>query len=82
MLLLFSTGISLLDDDDFTTQQPSESLLTLVNKVQQQQQRSTRNQEIRFKEQLDDTKEIKKTLQALEEQNKQILEKFGQLMPN
>ena len=90
-------GISRLDDDDFTTQEPSESLHVVINKLQQQQKVNSRTQEIlqtsivkRVKTQQSDIDDIKKTLtsevkdlkgklEALETQNKQILEKLTEL---
>ena len=62
-------GISRLDDDDFTTQEPSESLHVVINKLQQQQKVNSRTQEYlqtsivkRVKSQQSDIDDIKKTL--------------------
>ena len=88
-----------MDDEDFTTQEPTESLHVVINKLQQQQKVNSRTQEIlqnsiekKLKNQQIDVEEIKnkmvpstevrelKTkLEALENQNKEILEKLTQI---
>ena len=93
------SGISRLDDEDFTTQEPTESLYVVINKLQQQQKVNSRTQEIlqnsiekRLKTQQADVEviknkmvpstevqELKTKLEALENQNKEILEKLSQI---
>ena len=93
------SGISRLDDEDFTTQEPTESLYVVINKLQQQQKVNSRTQEIlqnsiekRLKTQQADVEviknkmvpstevqELKTKLEALENQNKEILEKLTQI---
>lgn len=88
-----------MDDEDFTTQEPTESLHVVINKLRQQQKVNSRTQEIlqnsiekRVKTQQTDVEEIKKKmvaatevkemktkLEALEAQNKEILEKLTQI---
>ena len=84
------TGISQLDEEDFTTQKPTESLYVVINKLQQQQKVNSRTQEIlqnsikkKLKSQQIDVQEIKNKmetkLEALEKQNKEILAKLTQI---
>ena len=91
------TGISRVDDEDFTTQEPTESLYVVINKLRQQQKVNNRTQEIlhnsiekTVKTQQTDVEELKKNivaevkemktkLEALEAQNKEIIEKLTQI---
>ena len=60
-----------MDDEDFTTQEPTESLYVVINKLRQQQKVNSRTQEIlqnsiekRVKTQQTDVEEIKKKMIA------------------
>ena len=62
-----------MDDEDFTTQEPTESLYIVINKLRQQQKVNSRTQEIlqnsiekRVKTQQTDVEEIKKMIAATE----------------
>ena len=75
-----------MDDEDFTTQEPTESLYVVINKLRQQQKVNNRTQEIlhnsteqTVKTQQTDVKEMKTKLEALEAQNKEIIEKLTQI---
>ena len=63
-----------MDDEDFTTQEPTESLYVVINKLRQQQKVNSRTQEIlqnsiekRVKTQQTDVEEIKKKMIAATE---------------
>ena len=63
-----------MDDEDFTTQEPTESLYVVINKLRQQQKVNSRTQEIlqnsiekRVKTQQTDVEEIKKKMVAAAE---------------
>ena len=79
-----------MDEEDFTTQEPTESLRVVINKLQQQQKVNSRTQEIRqnsiekkLNSQQIDAQETKNKmeakLEALEKQNKEILAKLTQI---